>query len=127
MSFSTYGARARSLLNVTVPSIRMTTATQKVLEALAHAQPDEDMFGLRICQQAGLGSGTVYPVLDRLERAGWIQGEWEAEQPAGRPKRRRYTLTKVGEGAYSRTLAMQQAQAHRWRPALRADAKEAKA
>jgi len=94
----------------------MTTATQKVLEALANAALKDEMFGLRICQQAGLGSGTVYPVLDRLERAGWVVGEWEAEQPAGRPKRRRYTMTKVGEAAYTRLLDKQEAQARRWLP-----------
>lgn len=93
----------------------MTTATLKVVETLAHAAPGDEMFGLRICQQAGLGSGTVYPVLDRLERAGWIVGEWEVEQPAGRPKRRRYALTRVGEGAYVRILERRQAQAQRWR------------
>jgi DNA-binding PadR family transcriptional regulator len=85
------------------------------------------MFGLRICQQAGLGSGTVYPVLDRLERAGWIQGEWEAEQPVGRPKRRRYTMTKVGQGAYERILDKQRAQAQRWQPAPGRSAREASA
>jgi DNA-binding PadR family transcriptional regulator len=108
-------------------SIRVTTATLRVLETLTQATPDDEMFGLRICQQAGLGSGTVYPVLDRLERAGWIQGEWEAEQPVGRPKRRRYTMTKVGQGAYERILDKQRAQAQRWQPAPGRSAREASA
>jgi PadR family transcriptional regulator, regulatory protein PadR len=106
------------------PSIRVTTATLKVLEALAQAAPSDEMFGLRICQQTGLGSGTVYPVLDRLERAGWITGAWEPDQPAGRPKRRRYTMTGIGTAAYGRVLDKQRAQAQRWRPAFGAGAGE---
>lgn len=85
-------------------TIRMTTATRQVLAVLAQAASTEEMYGLRICQQTGLGSGTVYPVLDRLERAGWITGRWETRQPAGRPKRRRYTVTETGRGAYRRFL-----------------------
>jgi PadR family transcriptional regulator, regulatory protein PadR len=106
------------------PSIRVTTATLKVLEALAQAAPSDEMFGLRICQQTGLGSGTVYPVLDRLERAGWITGAWEPDQPAGRPKRRRYLMTGIGTAAYGRVLDKQRAQAQRWRPAFGAGAGE---
>jgi DNA-binding PadR family transcriptional regulator len=109
------------------PSIRVTTATLKVLDALANASQESEMFGLRICKQAGLGSGTVYPVLDRLERAGWIEGEWEDEQPAGRPKRRRYTMTRVGAEAYGRILDKQRAQAQRWRPTLGSGPKGASA
>jgi PadR family transcriptional regulator, regulatory protein PadR len=83
----------------------MTTATLKVLDVLAAAGPQDPPFGLLICDLAGLGSGTVYPILDRLERAGWVIGEWEAEQPAGRPRRRSYRLTGAGQAGYDRALA----------------------
>lgn len=99
-------------------TVRMTTSTFAVLQVLADATPDDPVYGLRICEQAALGSGTVYPILDRLERAGWIVGEWEAEQPSGRPKRRTYRLTGVGRAAHIRALAAREARRgqRRWLP-----------
>jgi DNA-binding PadR family transcriptional regulator len=46
--------------------------------------------------QFDLPTGTVYPALHRLERAGLIAGSWSAD--TGR-RRRSYTLTKAGRGA----------------------------
>jgi DNA-binding PadR family transcriptional regulator len=46
--------------------------------------------------QFDLPTGTVYPALRRLERAGLISGTWSAE--AGR-QRRVYELTPAGRGA----------------------------
>ena len=43
-----------------------------------------------------LPTGTVYPALRRLERAGWLSSEWDVV--AGR-KRRTYRLTRSGEQA----------------------------
>jgi DNA-binding PadR family transcriptional regulator len=41
----------------------------------------------------------MYPLLQRLEIAKWIDGKWEDVEPAavGRPKRRFYKLTKSGQ------------------------------
>ncbi|HEX6526385.1 MAG TPA: helix-turn-helix transcriptional regulator [Streptosporangiaceae bacterium] len=108
-------------------SIRMTTATLKVLEVLAAAGPAEPPFGLRICDVAGLGSGTVYPILDRLERAGWVIGEWETGQPAGRPRRRGYRLTGAGQAGYDRALARIAERRARRRWDLAGDARGAEA
>ena len=43
-----------------------------------------------------LPEGTVYPVLHRLERAGWLSSTWDDK--AGR-RRRVYQLTKMGRRA----------------------------
>jgi PadR family transcriptional regulator PadR len=43
-----------------------------------------------------LPTGTVYPALRRLERAGWLASEWDVV--SGR-KRRTYHLTRSGEQA----------------------------
>jgi transcriptional regulator len=48
---------------------------------------------------------SLYPLLYRLERRGWVKGEWE---PAGGRRRRFYRLTATGR----KTLASQRA---RWR------------
>jgi len=94
----------------------MTTPTLAILDLLSSVGPNEELFGLRICQLADLGSGTVYPILDRLERAGWIVGEWEAEQPSGRPKRRAYRLTGDGATAYQRALQVRAEKRRKWLP-----------
>jgi PadR family transcriptional regulator len=46
--------------------------------------------------------GTLYKALDRLERAGYLASRWEDPHraaDAGRPRRRFYRVTLVGEGA----------------------------
>lgn len=60
-----------------------------------------------IAQRTGLKSGTSYPILARLQRAGWVTSNWETVDPAeqGRPRRRYYRLTGAGEQAAYRGLA----------------------
>jgi DNA-binding PadR family transcriptional regulator len=43
-----------------------------------------------------LKSGTLYPILIRLADQGLVEAIWEAEQPAGRPRRHLYRLTADG-------------------------------
>jgi len=85
---------------------RMTIPTLRVLDALL-ADPLGEHYGLELCQAAGLPSGTVYPILARLESAGWLVGAWEDidEQAAGRRRRRYYQLTGTGRELARATLA----------------------
>jgi DNA-binding PadR family transcriptional regulator len=78
----------------------MTASVLKVVAALLAAGGDE-RYGLQLMQATGLPSGTLYPILVRLERAGWVESRWEETDPAaeGRPARRYYLLT--AEGAVS--------------------------
>jgi DNA-binding MarR family transcriptional regulator len=86
--------------------IRLTTTTLAVLNVLMAATTSgEPAWGFRICEQAGLGPGTVYPILDRLERNGWLSGSWEADQPAGRPRRRFYEMTAIGRAEFAAAAA----------------------
>ena len=41
--------------------------------------------------------GTLYPLLYRLEREGWIQAEWK--EPAGAKRRKTYRITRDGKRA----------------------------
>lgn len=70
---------------------KMTLQTQLVLRALLE-HPTREMYGLEICAAAGLASGTIHPILARLEHAGWLDSRWEDTDPreAGRPRRRYY-------------------------------------
>ncbi|NUP23452.1 MAG: PadR family transcriptional regulator [Streptomyces sp.] len=70
---------------------RLTTTVRLVLDAL-HNTP-APAHGLGIAHHTGLGHGTVYPILHRLEAAGWLHSEPEQGDVCGRPPRRLYTLT----------------------------------
>ena len=74
---------------------RPGTTTLTLLAAIR----DGDAYGLDLVDRTGLSSGTVYPVLGRLRRRGWIEGVWEDQVRAdeeGRPRRKYYRLTPVG-------------------------------
>jgi PadR family transcriptional regulator PadR len=90
------------------PRPRMTIPTQLVLRALL-AEPAMEMYGLEICAAAGLQSGTIHPILARLEGVGWLESQWESINPTeeGRPRRRYYRLTK--DGAERARIALAQA------------------
>ena len=78
-------------------ALRMTLPTQLVLRALLEF-PTRERYGLELGQAAGLPSGTIHPILARLERAGWLVSQWEDAEPReqGRPRRRYYRLTPDG-------------------------------
>ena len=99
--------------------VRMTEATATVLAALATGV----RHGFDILDATGLQSGTVYPILRRLEDAGLVRSRWEAVQrarDAGRPPRRYYELTGAGAHALQEAVARHpQAAALALGPALR--------
>jgi PadR family transcriptional regulator, regulatory protein PadR len=76
---------------------RMTIPTQLMLRALL-ADPSRELYGVEIGTAADLPSGTVHPILARLETVGWLQSRWEEIDPRaeGRPARRYYRLTAEG-------------------------------
>lgn len=76
----------------------MTQITALVLRAVAAGHK----YGFDIMEMCGLPSGTAYPALRRLEKAGLLRSSWEdaAEAHAdGRPRRRTYVLTPSGAEA----------------------------
>jgi DNA-binding PadR family transcriptional regulator len=75
---------------------RLSFTAFSVLYAIANGH----RYGFDIMDATGLASGTVYPVLTRLERDALVRSTWEDERAAtaeGRPARRYYEVT--GEGA----------------------------
>jgi PadR family transcriptional regulator, regulatory protein PadR len=77
--------------------VRISLQTLKVLEAFLE-NPTEQLSGAEVRQRCGMASGTLYPILLRLEGAGWFASQWENIDPsiAGRPRRRLYRLTSTG-------------------------------
>lgn len=57
-----------------------------------------EFTGAEVTVRTGLASGTVYPILARLEKAGWMTSSWEDVDPrdVGRPRMRFYRLTRSG-------------------------------
>jgi DNA-binding PadR family transcriptional regulator len=90
----------------------MTLPTQLVLRVLLE-EPGEERYGYEVGEAAGLASGTVHPILARLEGAGWVESRWEDvdSSEVGRPARRYYRLTPDGVDAARDSLA----RAHRSR------------
>lgn len=84
---------------------QITMQTLKVLSALLD-DPAGRHYGLEVAKATGLASGTIYPILRRLEGHRWLEGAWEDIDPVaeGRRPRRYYTLTPLGEHAARREL-----------------------
>ena len=84
----------------------MTLQTLAVLQAMLQ-EPTDPHYGLEIAAAVGFPTGTIYPILARLEQADWVASTWENVDPAeeGRPRRRLYMLT--GEGAGKARVALQ--------------------
>jgi PadR family transcriptional regulator, regulatory protein PadR len=74
---------------------RITSQTLKVLGALISSK---DISGAEIARVTKLSSGTLYPILMRLEHHEWIKSEWEEGDPRklGRPRKRLYRITALG-------------------------------
>ncbi len=75
--------------------MRLTTPTKLVILAFGIGAG----YGFDIIDLTGLSSGTVYPILRRLERAGLLKSKWESARIARqqqRPPRRYYHLSGAG-------------------------------
>jgi PadR family transcriptional regulator PadR len=97
------------------PRATPSAQTRAVLAALA-AQPSEWRHGYDLARETGLKSGTLYPILIRLADRNTVEACWEADQPAGRPRRHLYRLTSQGLAAAMAALAVTPAPASAPRP-----------
>ena len=64
-------------------------------------------YGFDIMDATRLPSGTVYPILGRLERDGYVRSRWEAQTTASRekrPPRRYYEVTAAGAKALAHSV-----------------------
>jgi PadR family transcriptional regulator PadR len=65
-----------------------------IVAALSSA--DDWRHGYDLMAQAGVKSGTLYPLLMRLESQGLLEARWVESPQAGRPPRHVYRLTEAG-------------------------------
>jgi PadR family transcriptional regulator, regulatory protein PadR len=96
--------------------LRISHQTLALLEALL-VHPSRWSHGYALSQQTGLASGTLYPILMRLEKSGWLETRWEEPAAAaGRPPRHLYRLSgNAREWAREELRAAQQFKF--WKPA----------
>lgn len=72
-----------------------SSQTRGLLRALS-VRPHTWRYGYALSKLTGLKSGTLYPLLIRLEAQGLLASRWEAVQKEGRPPRHTYRLTSAG-------------------------------
>jgi PadR family transcriptional regulator, regulatory protein PadR len=102
-SFSTYvGYMCR------LATVKLTGPLERVLRVLL-SDPTASHYGYDLMKAAKLPSGTLYPMLARLQQEGLVDAEWEAqrEDAGGRPPRKYYRLT--GEGVRVARIELAQA------------------
>ena len=60
------------------------------------ARTDDGCHGYDLMAQAGVKSGTLYPLLMRMEAQGLLEARWVDSPQPGRPPRHVYLLTVAG-------------------------------
>lgn len=77
--------------------VRMTHTTLRLLRVF-YDDPQDEKCGADIWNVTKIGAGSLYPILYRLEDAGWLNARWETIDPheEGRPRRRYYKITNAG-------------------------------
>ena len=94
----------------------MTAPLQRVLRAFLE-DPAAPRYGYDLMKAAGLPSGTLYPMLARLEDQKLVTSAWETPQAEGERPRRYYQLT--GEGIRVARLELAQVRAGQVRAPVR--------
>ncbi len=87
------------------PLSRITPATLDVLSSLLAAPAPT--WGMLVIKESGRPAGSVYPILERLERSGWVTSEWDDDASRPGPRRRLYELTAEGAGAARQAVRAQ--------------------
>lgn len=94
--------------------LRVSAQTLAVLDVLLE-HPSHWRHGYSISQQTELPSGTLYPILMRLEKLAWLETHWEQPEKSGRPPRHVYRLT--GQGRAWAADELRDARARKfWKP-----------
>mgnify|MGYP000450412818 CR=1 FL=1 len=73
----------------------LSPAARQLLAVLMEGGPGW-LHGYDLSRRAGIKSGTLYPLLIRLEGQGYLEAEWQPSTEPGRPPRHAYRLTEAG-------------------------------
>lgn len=77
-----------------VQDLDITPKMAKILKVFLE-DPHQERYGFELMKLTGMASGSLYPMLARLEEAGWLTRGKESVDPhaIGRPLRVNYTIT----------------------------------
>jgi DNA-binding PadR family transcriptional regulator len=86
--------------------LKLSSTGLRLISVFAN-DPTKRWSGTEITKATKIGSGSLYPLLAKLEAAKWLTPEWEKIDPseAGRPRRRYYKLTAIGARRARNALA----------------------
>ncbi|HKY21053.1 MAG TPA: PadR family transcriptional regulator [Vicinamibacterales bacterium] len=81
--------------------LRLSHQGLRILRVFLNAFSEDahaELAGIDLMKTASVSSGTLYPILVRLEKAGVLSSRWETARPErlGRPRRRYYRITSSG-------------------------------
>lgn len=72
---------------------RLSHQALAILSALAGA---DWLYGLELAERTGLKSGSLYPILIRLDERGLLESRWIEPSVPGRPPRHAYRILPAG-------------------------------
>jgi len=103
--------------------MKLTGPLERVLRVLLD-DTSAQRYGYDLMKAARLPSGTLYPMLARLQAEGLVTSEWESQpqDASGRPPRKYYQLTGEGIRVARLELAHASATAQRTAPVTRSPA-----
>ena len=84
--------------------MKLTGPLERVLRVFL-ADPAAPRYGYDLMKASKLPSGTLYPMLARLQEQGLVSSAWEPTEAGGRPPRRYYRLTDEGAETARQELA----------------------
>ena len=76
--------------------MRALSSPARALLAALLAAGGRWSYGYELASLTGIKSGTLYPLLIRLEAQGYLEAEWQQPAASGRPPRHAYRLTAAG-------------------------------
>lgn len=91
--------------------MKLTDPLERVLRALLE-DPAAPRYGYDLMKAAKLPSGTLYPMLSRLQEQGLVTSAWETPAEEGQRPRRYYQLTAEGVSTARLELAEAGFRAH---------------
>ena len=83
---------------------KLSPQSLAVLRALSN-RPSDWLYGLELAKLTGLQSGSLYPILIRLDDRGLLESEWLEPSDRGRPPRHAYRICAAGLKALAKAHA----------------------